>query len=62
MKCNLALCLTNEKFMLCLSRKGCKKSIMLKEKVVCFVDLAKAFGRVLRKALEWAVRYTRSFG
>ena len=29
---------------------------MLKEKVVCFVDLEKAFDRVPRKVLEWAMR------
>ena len=29
---------------------------MLKEKVVSFVDLEKAFDRVPRKVLEWATR------
>ena len=41
--------------MLCLSCEGCKKSIMLKEKS-CFVDLWKAFDRVPRRVLEWALR------
>ena len=44
--------------MLYLSREGCKKSIMLKEKklYMCFVDLEKTFDRVPRKVLEWALR------
>ena len=43
--------------MLFLSYEGCKKSIMLKEKgYVCFVDLWKAFYRVPKKVLEWAIR------
>ena len=33
------------------------KNIMLKDKsCMCFVDLERAFSRVLRKALEWATR------
>ena len=43
--------------MLYLSSEGCKKSIMLKGKgYICFVDLEKAFYRVPRKVLEWAMR------
>ena len=43
--------------MLCFSRESCKKSIMVKEKLyMCFVDLEKAFNRVTRKVLEWAMR------
>ena len=32
------------------------KSVMLKKKVVCFVDLEKALDRFSRKVLEWALR------
>ena len=43
--------------MLCLSREGCKKSIMLKKKLyMCFVDLEKGFDRVDGKVLEWSMR------
>ena len=43
--------------MLRLSREGCKNGILLKgENCVCFVDLKKAFDRVPRKVLEWALR------
>ena len=42
--------------MLSLSLDGSKKSIMLKEKDVCLVDLEKAFDRVHRKVLAWAMR------
>ena len=41
-----------------LFREGCKKRIMLKEKklYMCVVDPEKAFDRVPRKVLEWALR------
>ena len=43
--------------MLCLSLKGCKKSIMLKEKsCMCFVDIENVFDGVPKKALKWALR------
>ena len=57
MECNLAYCLRDEQLMLCLSEEGCMKSIIPKEKsCMCFVDLEKAFGRVPRKVLEWAMK------
>ena len=39
--------------MLCLSCEGCKKSVMLRDKknYMCFVDLEKAFDKLLRKVL-----------
>ena len=58
MKCNLALCLSENQLMLYLYSEGCKKRIMLKEKklYVCFLVLEKAFDRVLRKMFEWSMR------
>ena len=42
--------------MLCLFYEGSNKFIMLREKSICFVDLEKAFDRVPKKLLEWAMR------
>ena len=43
--------------MLYLSREGCMKSIMVREKCfMCFVNLEKSFDRVPIKVLEWALR------
>ena len=43
--------------MLCLSREGCKKSIMLKEKrCMCYMDQEKVFDREQRKVLERTMR------
>ena len=47
MTVNLPLFLRKEKLMLCLSREGCKQSIMLelKKLSIYFMDLEKAFDR-----------------
>ena len=43
--------------MLCLLFAECKRNIKIKGKsCICFVDLEKAFDRVLRKVTEWAMR------
>ena len=43
--------------MMCFSGEGWKKSIMLKEEVVCvFLDLEKALNRVPRNVLGWTMR------
>ena len=40
-----------EQLMLCLSRDDCLK----RKLYMCLMDVERAFGRVLRKVLEWAM-------
>ena len=56
MQCSLVLCLAEERQKHCLLSEECKRNIKIKKLYMCFVDIEKAFDRIPRKVMQWAMR------